>query len=68
MGKVSTHKKVIAPQPIAPSGRHRILMPILMYVNATVFGAFSNLTLEVLKFTVGIFKAECRTETGLGVI
>ena len=55
-----TYKKVIKPNPITPSGRKKVLLPIIFYLDACVTGQFQNLSLEILKFTLGIFKAKSR--------
>ena len=60
-----THRKVIQPNPITPSGRNRVLLPIIFYLDACVTGQFQNLSLEILKFTLGIFKAKSRDKGAL---
>ena len=55
-----TYRKVIQPNRITPSGRTRVLLPIIFYLDACVTGQFQNLSLEILKFTLGIFKAKSR--------
>ena len=55
-----TYRKVIQPNPMTPSGRKRVLLPIIFYLDACVTGQFQNLSLEILKFTLGIFKAKSR--------
>ena len=34
--------------------------PTLLYLDACVTGQFQNLSIEILKFTLGIFNAKCR--------
>ena len=55
-----THKKVIQPNPTTDTGRKRVLLPVIFYLDACVTGQFQNLSLEILKFTLGIFKSKSR--------
>ena len=55
-----THRKVIQPNPTTASGRKRVLLPVIFYLDACVTGQFQNLSLEILKFTLGIFKSKSR--------
>jgi len=57
-----TYKQLIEPQPYTQSGRRRILMPFLWYFDGSSIGAYSNLSLQVLKMTVGIFRREYRNQ------
>ena len=50
----------IEPHPIGPSGRRRILCPIIFYIDGLVIDAYGKLTLEPLTFTLGIFKKKLR--------
>ena len=57
-----TYKKLIEPQPYTQCGRRRILMPVIWYFDGSPIGAFSNLSLQVLKMTVGIFGRDYRNK------
>ncbi len=67
-----TYDKLIRPQPYSLTGRRKILLPYIFYLDSCVTGAFSNLSLEMLKFTFGIFKRELRDKDhawrGLGYV
>ena len=60
-----TYRKVIQPNPTTESGRTRVLLPIIFYLDACVTGQFQNLSLEILKFTLGIFKSKSRDKGAL---
>jgi hypothetical protein len=56
-----TYKAIIAPEPIAPSGRRKILCPFIFYVDGCVVGQFQGQNIEIFKFTVGLFRNKTRT-------
>ena len=55
-----TYNELIAPQPWTPCGRRRVLNPHVLYMDGCQLGSFGNSALEILKFTVGLFKREVR--------
>ena len=55
-----TWKKIIKPNPLTESGRHKVLLPILVYLDGCVTGQYMNLSLEILKICLGIFKVKYR--------
>ena len=55
-----THKKLIEPAPYSSCGRRRVLCPIIFYIDGCVAGQFMNLNIEILKFTIGLFKGKTR--------
>ena len=59
-----TYKKLIQPNPVAPSGRTKVLCPVVLYMDGCVTGTFENLSLEILKFTLGIFRGSSRIRKG----
>ena len=60
-----TYRKVIQANPTTDSGRHRVLLPVIFYLDACVTGQFQNLSLEILKFTLGVFKSKSRDKGAL---
>ena len=57
-----TYKKLIEPEPKTKSGRQKVLLPYIFYLDGCVTGQFQNLAIEILKFTLGLFKAHIRNE------
>ena len=55
-----TWEKLIRPEPFTPCGRKKILCPHIIYFDATPTGNFSNLNLEIVKFSIGLFKGKTR--------
>ena len=55
-----TWEKLIQPEPYTPCGRKKILCPHIIYFDATPTGNFSNLSLEIVKFTIGLLKGKTR--------
>jgi hypothetical protein len=56
-----TYKIIVAPSPLTASGRRKVLCPIIFYIDGCVTGSFMNLNIEILKFTIGLFKGKTRT-------
>ena len=61
-----TYKKLIAPNPLTDSGRKKVLTPYIFYIDGCCTGQYNNLSIEILKFTIGILNGECRRRCGLG--
>ena len=55
-----TYEALIRPKPTTDSGRTKVLIPIIPYMDSCVTGEFNNLSLEILKITLGIFKYKAR--------
>jgi hypothetical protein len=55
-----TYKKLIAPNPLTDSGRKKVLTPYIFYIDGCCTGQCNNLSIEILKFTIGILNGECR--------
>ena len=55
-----TYDELIRPQPFTESGRKRVLLPLLFYMDGCVTGFNENLSLELVKFTFGIFNSKAR--------
>lgn len=55
-----TYEKVILPTPYTDSGRRRVLLPIILYMDGCVTGWNENLAIELVKFTLGIFTSKAR--------
>jgi len=55
-----TYDQLIRPNPITESGRHRVLLPVIFYMDGTVTGSMQALSIEVFKFTLGIFNCSAR--------
>ena len=55
-----THAALIAPAPYTDTGRKKTLLTHIGYLDACVTGQFQNLSIEIFKFTLGIFTAKCR--------
>ncbi len=54
-----TYEKLIAPEPYTPDGRRKVLLPYIFYLDGTVVGRMNqNLSIEILKFTVGILNGD----------
>lgn len=56
----ATYEKKIRPAPYTESGRRKVLLPILLYMDSCVTGLNENLGLELVKFTLGIFNSKAR--------
>ena len=57
-----TYKKLIEPAPFTECGRRKVLLPYIFYLDGCVTGQFQNLAIEILKFTLGIFKGPIRNQ------
>ena len=57
-----TYKQLIHPKPTADSGRTKVLIPVIPYMDACVTGETMNLSLEILKITLGIFNRKARNK------
>ena len=55
-----TYEKDIAPNPKTELGRTKVLCPVVLYMDACTTGSFMNLSLEIVKFTLGIFNRKAR--------
>ena len=55
-----TYEKVILPQPYTETGRRRVLLPVIAYMDGCVTGFNENLSIELMKFTLGIFNSKAR--------
>lgn len=55
-----TYEKVILPQPYTETGRRRVLLPVIGYMDGCVTGFNENLSIELMKFTLGIFNSKAR--------
>ena len=55
-----TYNQLIAPEPYTESGRRRVLLPLIFYIDGCQYGNFSHLNIEILKFTIGLFKGATR--------
>jgi hypothetical protein len=58
-----TYADRIAPQPLTVTLRQRVLLPYILYFDGCTAGQYQNLHLEILKFTVGIFKSKYRNKS-----
>ena len=56
----ATYDKLIRPAPYTESGRKKVLLPIIPYMDSCVTGLNENLSLELFKFTIGIFNSKAR--------
>jgi hypothetical protein len=56
-----TYKVIVAPNPFAHNGRRKVLCPFIYYIDGCVTGNYMNLNIEILKFTIGLFKGKTRT-------
>ena len=57
-----TYKKLIAPEPMTRCGRRKVLLPFIFYLDGCVTGHYSSLGMEILKFTIGLFKGSVRNK------
>ena len=57
-----SYKRWIAPQPYTASGRRRVLLPYMFYLDGCVTGNYSNLGLEILKFSIGVLNGSARKQ------
>ena len=55
-----TYEKVIMPTPYTNLGRRRVLLPVIIYMDGCVTGWNENLSIELAKFTLGIFNSKAR--------
>ena len=55
-----TYQELIAPEPTTKSGRTKVLVPVELYMDGTVTGSQQALSIELVKFTLGIFNREAR--------
>ena len=55
-----TWEKLIQPEPYTTDGRKKILCPHIIYFDATPTGHFGNLSLEIVKFSIGLLKGKTR--------
>ena len=53
-----TYKQLIEPAPMTASGRKKVLVPVIPYMDACTTGQFMNLSLKILKLTLGIFHSQ----------
>ena len=58
-----TYKKLIAPEPWTKCGRRKVLLPYILYLDGCVTGHYCNLAIEILKFTIGLFKGKTRNQS-----
>jgi len=56
----ATYNALIRPSPYTESGRRKVLLPLLTYMDGCVTGLNQNLSLELFKFTLGIFTSKAR--------
>lgn len=57
-----TYDKLIRPNPITESGRRKVLLPVILYMDGCVTGFNENLSIELVKFTFGIFNSKARSK------
>ncbi len=57
-----SYKRWIAPQPYTASGRRRVLLPYMFYLDGCVTGNYANLGLEILKFSIGVINGSARKQ------
>ena len=57
-----TYNQLIRPKPRSDSGRTKVLIPVIPYMDACVTGETMNLSLEILKITLGIFNRKARNK------
>ncbi len=55
-----TYNKLIRPAPTTESGRRKVLLPLMLYLDGCVTGFNENLSLELVKFSLGIFTSKAR--------
>ena len=55
-----TWEKLIQPEPYTTDGRKKILCAHILYFDATPTGHFGNLSLEIVKMTIGLLKGKTR--------
>jgi hypothetical protein len=48
------------PQPYTKTGRRRVLFPVIGYIDGCVTGFNENLSIELMKVTLGIFNSKAR--------
>ncbi len=60
-----TYEELISPQPFTNSGRRRVLLPVICYMDGTVTGFNENLAIEFMKFTLGIYNSKGRDKDHL---
>ena len=57
-----THKALMTPRPHNNCGRRRVLCPFIFYLDGCVTGQYQNHAIEILKFTLGMFKGNIRNK------
>jgi hypothetical protein len=57
-----TYEELILPQPYTDSGRRRVLLPIITYMDSCVTGGNDNLPIEFVQFTLGILNSAARSK------
>lgn len=57
-----THKQLIEPMPFTKCGRRRILCAYIFYLDGCVTGQNDNGSIEILKFTLGLFNNTARRQ------
>jgi hypothetical protein len=58
-----TYEKLIAPEPYTRKGRRKVLLPYIFYLDGTVVGRMNqNLSLEIMKITLGILRGKICTK------
>ena len=55
-----TYHDLIAPRTHTLDGRRRVPLGLLLYVDACQVGQYQGMAIEIMKFTLSIFKAETR--------
>lgn len=55
-----TYERIILPRPYTENGRRRVLLPVMLYMDGCVTGMNQNLSIEMMKFTLGIFNSKAR--------
>lgn len=55
-----TYNRLIWAKPMTESGRQKVLIPVIGYLDATVTGSMSALSIEFMKCTLGIFNSKAR--------
>ena len=57
-----TYKAKIANEPVTKCGRHRVLCPFIFYLDGCVTGSFQSMSIEILKFTIGLLNGKARNQ------
>ena len=61
----STYDQLIRPNPVTDCGRNKFLLPVLFYQDGTATGSLTNMSMELVKFTLGCFNYEAREKDHL---